>query len=561
MKPSSIISFGLALLGCAHAPAPSLPAPPLDSALRFRNVPVITRLTDQPIAQPSARPFDREAYWYDAYLGRRSVRALEVRRPARAANVNALDEVPDSAWFENRIGVRALTVEEIRRGPTPPPRPPFSVVGTKLGGVTPGLRVRDSIGTGYLLKFDRPDDPISETASDVVVQRLLWAVGYHTPDDMIITFAGEDLRLAPEARLKDTRGEQRAMTEADLRKVLAGVGRQADGRYRGLLSKLVPGVPLGGYSQEGKRADDANDPVPHEERRDVRGARVFFAWLNHTDLKEDNLLDTWIPDPRSPGRGHVRHHLVDFGNSLGVFGWRQDRTSGFSENLDLGYGVRSLVALGLWQRPWETISASPLQGVGNLESAVFDAAGWRPAYPWAPFDRFDRFDGFWAARILMRVNPDLVAAAVAEGHYDDPRSAAYVAATLVERQRKLGRHYLAQTSALDDFMVDESDRGVSLCFQDLLIAHFGAAEPALVAGTAHRISTWDFAGRPLAFTALRPGAVRSCVDGFPPGPGPDHYTIVAVDTVRDGAPAQRVLLHLARDPSSGRMRLIGVRRV
>jgi hypothetical protein len=560
MKPSSNIWFGLALLGCAHGPA-SQPAPALDSALRFRNAPVITRLVDQPIAQPAGRPFDREAYWYDAYVGRRSVRALEVRPPARAGNVNALDEVPDSAWFENRIGVRAMTVDEIRRGPTPPLQPPFSVVGTKLGGVSPGLRVRDSIGTGYLLKFDRPDDAISETASDVVVQRLLWAVGYHTPDDMIISFSAEQLRLAPDARLKDTRGQQRPMTEDDLRTLLASVGRQADGRYRGLLSKLVPGVPLGGYSQEGKRADDPNDSVPHEERRDVRGARVFFAWLNHTDLKEDNLLDTWIPDPQSPGRGSVRHYLVDFGNSLGVFGWRKDRTSGFSENLDLGYGARSLVTLGLWQRPWETISASPLQGVGNLESAVFDAPGWRPAYPWAPFERFDRFDGFWAAKILMRVEPALVTAAVAEGHYDDPRAAAYVAATLVERQRKLGRHYLAQTSALDDFIVDENDRGVSLCFQDLLVAHFGAAETALVAGTHHRIAAWDFAGHALAFTAERPGAARSCVEGLPTGPGSDHYTIVGVDTARDGAPTQRVLVHLARDPASGRVRLIGVRRV
>jgi hypothetical protein len=549
-------SFALLLVACAHAPQ-SGPAVPLDSALRFRNAPVVTALVDEPIAQPAPRPFDREAYWFDAYLARRTVRALEVRPAARAGNVNALDEVPDSGWFENRIGGRALGVDELRRGSTP--RPPFAVIGTKLGGVSPGLRVRDAAGTTYLLKFDRPGDPISETASDVVVQRLLWAVGYHTPEDTIITFTQGDLRLDPRAHLRDARGQQRAMTATDLGQVLGGVGRRPDGSYRGLLSKLLPGVPMGGYAQEGRRADDVNDRVPHEERREVRGTRVFFAWLNHTDVKEDNLFDSWIADPAAPGKGRMRHHLVDFGNSLGVFGWQIDRTAGFSQNLDLAYGVRSLVTFGLWQRPWEKISSSPLPGVGNLESARFDPAGWRSGYTWVPFDRFDRFDGFWAAKILMRVEPAHVAAAVAEGHYDDPRSAAYVAATLIERQRKLGRYYLAQTSALDGFTVAEHGRGLSLCFQDLLVVHFGAAEPALAAGTRHRVGVWDVAGRPLPFTALRPGTPRSCVDGIPTGAGADGYTIVGLDTARAGAAPQRVLVHVARDPA-GRPRIIGIRR-
>ena len=43
----------------------------------------------------------------------------------RAGNVNALDEVPDSSWFTNRLGRRPMTTEEIARGPClgrPPPR-------------------------------------------------------------------------------------------------------------------------------------------------------------------------------------------------------------------------------------------------------------------------------------------------------------------------------------------------------------------------------------------------------------------------------------------------------
>src|SRR6266849_2506399 len=34
-----------------------------------------------------------------------------------AINVNALDEVPDSSWFANRLGRTEMTPEEIARGP------------------------------------------------------------------------------------------------------------------------------------------------------------------------------------------------------------------------------------------------------------------------------------------------------------------------------------------------------------------------------------------------------------------------------------------------------------
>ena len=53
--------------------------------------------------------------------------ALPRHKPSglRAQNVNTIDEVPDSRWFTNRIGTRALTTDEIVRGPNvgPPPDP------------------------------------------------------------------------------------------------------------------------------------------------------------------------------------------------------------------------------------------------------------------------------------------------------------------------------------------------------------------------------------------------------------------------------------------------------
>jgi hypothetical protein len=62
-------------------------------------------------------------------------------RTIRAANVNTLDEVPDSTWFSNRIGRRAMTIDEIVRGPNAAETPNIEgwpVVEGKSSGITPG---------------------------------------------------------------------------------------------------------------------------------------------------------------------------------------------------------------------------------------------------------------------------------------------------------------------------------------------------------------------------------------------------------------------------------------
>ena len=43
--------------------------------------------------------------------------AARSSRPARAKNINTVDEVPDSSWFTNRAGHRPLTPEDVANGP------------------------------------------------------------------------------------------------------------------------------------------------------------------------------------------------------------------------------------------------------------------------------------------------------------------------------------------------------------------------------------------------------------------------------------------------------------
>src|SRR4030095_14681581 len=77
----------------------------------------------------------------------------------RAQNLNTVDEVPDSNWFTNRLGVRAVTVDELLKGPdtgTGPAPGKWTVIAAKNDGITPGFTVRDSSGQVWYLKFDPP---------------------------------------------------------------------------------------------------------------------------------------------------------------------------------------------------------------------------------------------------------------------------------------------------------------------------------------------------------------------------------------------------------------------
>src|SRR5215471_14321091 len=127
--------------------------------------------------------------------------------------------------------------------------------------------------------------------------------------------------------------------------MLAKIDRNADGSYRGLASRWLGGVVLGarGYVQEGVRKDDPNDRIPHEERRDVRGQRVFFSWIDHTDIKEDNTIDFFVTEG---GRHFVRHHLLDLGSAFGILGHtNRAPADGFAHFIDYGYLVASMVTV------------------------------------------------------------------------------------------------------------------------------------------------------------------------------------------------------------------------
>lgn len=538
--------------GCASAGVTSL---------RFHNVDPIVAIDDKrPIPEPADATPGLYTHEIDVVLRTQASYGLSVPGPIRAHNINALDEVPDSSWFQNRIGVRKLDAAELLRGHGelgPDRSSPLQVRKLKQDGTAPGFIVEDARGDRYIIKFD-PDEPETESGAEVVVQRLLWAAGYNVPENNVMYFERSDLVLAEGADKVLEDGSKAPLLAGELDAVLANVPRTPRG-YRALASKYLAGKPVGGFSARGVRPDDPNDRIAHEHRREIRGAGVFFAWLSHTDVKDANTLDMWIEEPKGSRVGHLTHYLIDFGKALGVWGLRPTReVDGYAPHLDYFIALRSLLALGLWRRPWEGIEAPGLRGVGRYESERFEADIYSPANPYLPFFYMDRFDAFWAAKIIARLGREQVSAAVDAGQYSDPRARAYLVDTILARRRKTLVHWFSQVAPLDELSVQEDHGSLRVCAHDLWLVHaLGEREQ-----TRYTFSSFDWEGQRVGpERAAVSDDGKLCVEAIATGSTHDNYTLIAIETARGAQPLPPTIVHVARSSSTHQLRIVGIERL
>lgn len=474
--------------------------------------------------------------------------------PRAAINVNALDEVPRSSWFVNRIGLRALSPARVARGACAtdaPPPVPWRVTAAKLEGAHPGFFIEAADGTRHLLKTDGPLQPEHNTAADAIGAAIFHASGYHVPCNRVAYVARDDIVLEPSASLD----------EADLVRVLAAAGRDDEGRYRVGLSQLVEGTPLGPWSYGGVWDADPNDVVPHEHRRELRGLFLLAAWIGHFDVRDANTLATWIPT--GPRAGYVRHWRIDFDDALGILAHdpRVAPRLGHQHWVDFEAALVDLLTLGLLERGWHHAGIHERAGLtlGYFTDAHFDPVSWRPAVPTPAFERRTEHDLAWMARILARFTDAHLRALVELGRFTDPNVPAELERILRARRARILERYLARASPLTAPSVRASaDGSVDLCLTDL-------AALAGVRWASHRTyAAHAYVGE--RFEPIPIGAPRPRGDGSVCVPMPSvqsaspRYLVVDVLARSPGtAPAGPARLHFYAT-SSGRYDLVGLAR-
>ena len=218
--------------------------------------------------------------------------------------------------------------------------------------------------------------------------------------------------------------------------MLARAARRPDGRVRVLASRFAEGSPLGSFRYDGPRPDDPNDIFPHEHRRELRGNRVFAAWLNHDDSRGLNSLDML---ERADGKAWVRHYMFDFGSIMGsgtVFA--QKPRAGNEYIFECKPGLLTALTFGLYFKPWITYPLSGRAAVGRpVRRDAVQAGGVEAGIPehGVPQHAAGR-------RLLGRADGRAVhargrRAVVAKGEYSDPAATAYVTKVLLERRRKV----------------------------------------------------------------------------------------------------------------------------
>ncbi|HXK20076.1 MAG TPA: hypothetical protein VNG33_19830 [Polyangiaceae bacterium] len=565
----SSIALATLLTACAHHDLGRFPlAAPVerDPDLDDVQLECKARSSKRPACAPE--PYESSFSWdaADNTIFRPVSKALQVDDYGEAPNVNALDEVPNSSWFQNRIGAGPLSPDDVFRGycsegpelESNPTDGSWTIDAGKDNGANPGFRVRAN-DAKFMFKTD-DTQPERATAATAIASRLYYAAGWWAPCDSVVYFKRSALRLKPGLMIKANVGPARALDEARLDQMLSKTARRGE-LYRATASRFIPGVPLGPFKYEGVRADDPSDVIPHENRRDLRGARLMAAWLDHFDTREQNTMSTWMPAATggAQDRGQVRHWYIDFGDSFGSE-WSVDAFSkrhGYSYTLDFGDIVSDFATLGAVERPWDRAQRKPgFEIFGYFRAADFDAEAWKGEYPNPAFGRMTEHDAAWVARIIARFTPEHVAAAVKTGNFTNADHGRYLTQLLLERQRILLKRYFSKLSPLSDVSIGSA----SICVRDL--ARYARVLPE---NSFHYRASVKSTGAPARWLVVRPMAEgQVCFDLRSASPDStladsaiERYRIVTID---NGTGAGPLLLHLYDLGDQRGLRLTGIER-
>jgi hypothetical protein len=493
VRLGAVAALALGAAACAGQPRRFPLREPLwkDTDLRSVTLPCRADPTEKDPRHISCAPKEYiSSFAWDAAdntLFRPLSRAFAVDPGGEARNVNSLDEVPDSAWFTNRLGRHPMTIEEISRGACTPELllDPESFADAtwlidrgKSNGSSAGFRVNIPGKGKYMIKTDTKRFPERPSGASVISAAAYHAAGFYTSCEQVIYIKRSLLKLKPGLKSADNSGIEKPFDEAALDRVIGETTKRGD-LIRFQASAWLPGRVIGPFTYAGTREDDPNDILPHEDRRDLRGGRLLAAWLDHFDAREQNSMDSWIADDKKAEEsspGYVRHYYLDLSDTLGSE-WEWDgisRRLGYSYLLDFQDIAVDLVTLGALPRPW--FRAERTKGAemfGYYSARDFVPEGWKNEYPNPTFSRMTELDGAWMARILARFTPEMVTALANMGQFSKPFYTSHVTEVMEGRLEKILARYLTRLSPIADVHLDGKSR---LCGVDLARARRVVAE-------------------------------------------------------------------------------------
>jgi hypothetical protein len=187
---------------------------------------------------------------------------------------------PPSLW-EQPVN---LSERDMIHGPwgrerAPEPHVKYTLVHYKRSGVNPGMTVRDPLGREWSVKQAPPDGSASEGQIEVVVSRLLSALGYHQPP----------IYYLPAFTLVDDWGEH----------------VEGGGRFR---------LKQKGLKERGEWSWQQN---PFVGTKPYQGLLVTLLLFSSTDLKNNNNS---VYEYRTAGRVERWYVVRDLGSALGDTG-------------------------------------------------------------------------------------------------------------------------------------------------------------------------------------------------------------------------------------------------
>ncbi len=416
------------------------------------------------IAQPTARNLSKTVDLFAKSF------SSPVAGSVQAVNVNTLGDVPDSAWFTNRMGRRLMGIDEIVRGPDrgdgPDQSVPWTILQAKVEGTTPGFLIRDGLGDMYLIKLDPLHYPGLATGAEIIGTKFYYAFGYHVPENYLTSWEPGDYEIVPDVDVIWPDGQHSILGTRYVRDIFREVGKNPDGSIPVIASKFLPGVPIGPFDFQGTRSDDPNDIFPHEDRRELRGLRIFDSWLNHNDSDSVNSLDMFHTD--DAGTSYVMHYRIDFGTVIGSgASHNKARRAGNEYYFDFGSQLKAGYTFGFWTKPWIKAEYPDYTEVGRFESDFFNPPDWKPDYPNPAFDKMTSQDALWATRTVMRFSDEAIRAIVGTARIRDPEAEAYLIDTLIARRDKIVRYWLARINPIDGFEVTTSGSRRELSFVNL----------------------------------------------------------------------------------------------